>query len=114
MDVSFVALNFEIHSNSGKLNIVGLSMRYSMNDFERKLKALETEIDFYKGLAGKVFTANLLLIGATITVIKTSGLCFWSVAGAVFSYIFTTSLIIFIKEWRDRVNRIKELCDADT
>jgi hypothetical protein len=85
-----------------------------MNGFEKKLKALETEIDFYKGLAGKVFTADLLLIGGTITVIKTNGLCFWSVTGAVFSYVFTTSLIIFIKEWKDRVNRIKELCDADT
>ena len=85
-----------------------------MNGFEKKLKALETEIDFYKGLAGKVFTADLLLIGGTITVIKTNGLCFWSIAGAVFSYVFTTSLIIFIKEWKDRVNRIKELCDADT
>ncbi|SMO59548.1 hypothetical protein SAMN06269117_11330 [Balnearium lithotrophicum] len=85
-----------------------------MGNFERKLKALETEIDFYKGLTGKVFTADLLLIGATITLIRTNGFCFWSLSGLIFSYIFTASLIIFIKEWKDRVNRIKELCNADT
>ncbi|WP_457568324.1 hypothetical protein [Desulfurobacterium sp.] len=34
-----------------------------MNDFEKKLKALEIEIDFYKGLTGKVFTADVLLSG---------------------------------------------------
>lgn len=105
-----MTLGFELRGNSAKLNNVGLLMGYSMSDFERKLKALETEIDFYKGLTEKVFTADLLLIGATITVIKTNGFCFWSVAGAVFSYIFTASLILFIREWRNRVNRIRELC----
>lgn len=85
-----------------------------MDDLEKKLKALEIEIDYYKGLAGKTFTSAVLTIGATITVIKTNGLCFWSIMGAIISYAFTTALLIFIKEWRDRVNRIKELCNVDT
>ena len=85
-----------------------------MDKTEKRLKALEIEIDYYKGLSGKIFTADVLVIGATTTVIKTSGFCFWSIMGVILSYIFTVSLLIFIKEWKDRVNHVKELCNVDT
>ena len=46
-----------------------------MDEFERKLKALETEIDFYKSSSEKTLQ-HIFLLGTTITIIKTNGLRF--------------------------------------
>ena len=48
-------------------------------------ETLKLEIEFYKDLAGKTFTANILTLASTVALFRTQGMTAWVVTGFVAS-----------------------------
>lgn len=46
---------------------------------------MSRKYDYYKDLFGKAFTVSVLLIGATVSSLKTEGINFWNILGAILS-----------------------------
>ncbi len=45
------------------------------------------KFEYYKDLFGKAFTITVLLIGATVSSLKTEGINFWNALGIILSII---------------------------
>jgi len=74
---------------------------------DRELEALKAEIEFYKDLASKVFTADLLAIAGTVTTIKASGINFWSILGILASYGLTLVLGVLLSAYKEKINQLR-------
>ena len=75
---------------------------------DKKLAEIQLEIEFYKEIAAKIFTADLLVAGGTVTLLQTKGLIFWSAVGLLLTHLLTISFVIFLKMWRDKIEEFKE------
>lgn len=74
---------------------------------DRELEALKAEIEFYKDMASKVFTADLLAIAGTVTTLKTSGLNFWSSIGIIASYGLSLVFGMLVFAYKSKINQLR-------
>ena len=73
-------------------------------------ETLKLEIEFYKDLAGKTFTANILTLASTVALFRTQGLTIWVLIGFIVSAFLTCSYALFLYLWRNRIKEFKEAC----
>ena len=78
---------------------------------EKKKEEIKLEIEFYKDLSTKAFTADILVAGGTVTLLQSKGLTFWSVVGIFMAYFLSISFFIFLRLWRQKIKEFKELKD---
>jgi hypothetical protein len=71
-------------------------------------ETLKLEIEFYKDLAGKTFTANILTLASTVALFRTQGMTAWVVTGFVASAFLTSSYALFLHLWKKRIKEFEE------
>jgi len=78
-----------------------------MDKEQKEIEAIKAEIDFYKDMATKVFTADLITIAGTVTTLKASGVNFWSSLGILVSYGLSLIFGMLVIAYKAKINQLR-------
>jgi len=72
------------------------------------VKRTEKEIEFYKDLFGKVYTALLLAITGAVTTAFHYGVCGWSIAGLFLSFHLAVTFVVVGIIYKRKIDELED------